>query len=248
MTTAAPEISIIFPTRNESEITQKLSLLSPFLGERSFEILVVDDSSAEKAAQTRQEVESLGARYIFLPGPGKGKGAAVKAAANASKGKIVFMIDSDLRIPLENIPLFIECIERDGVAAVIAERSLKTTNRAPLRYFLSSTLRFLLRVFVFHSFFFEDTQCGFKAFRGDLIRGLARAQRIEGGMYDVEYLYLIRRARLRIAKVQVVSLPEIRQTKIRLMRCLAQDPLDLLRIKWGGLSGRYPNRFEVRSS
>jgi dolichyl-phosphate beta-glucosyltransferase len=95
------------------------------------------------------------------------------------------------------------------------------------------------RYFVFQEDAFLDTQCGFKAFRGDVIRSLARRQIIDGGMYDIEYLYVVTRERLKVARVPVDQRPEIRPSKINAWRCLWTDPRDLARVKLRGVTGGY---------
>jgi hypothetical protein len=52
-------------------------------------------------------------------------------------------------------------------------------------------------VLVFHSNEFKDTQCAFKAFRGDLARAIARGRIVDRGTYDLEYLVEARRRAIR---------------------------------------------------
>ena len=105
---------------------------------------------------------------------------------------------------------------------------------------MSLVLFGLQRFLVFQSTAFSDTQCGFKAFSGDLARRLARDQIVDGGMViDIEYLYAATLAKARVARVPVVWTPETRQSKINVRKAVRQDPIDLVRIKWNGLRGRY---------
>ena len=48
-----------------------------------------------------------------------------------------------------------------------------------------------------------DTQCGFKAFRREAALNLFRRQIIDGWAFDVEVLFLARRARYVIAEVPI---------------------------------------------
>ena len=92
---------------------------------------------------------------------------------------------------------------------------------------------------MFQSLFFNDTQCGFKAFKGRVLRSFAQKQTVHGGMFDIEYLYMARFNKLRIGKVSVVPLPEIRTSRINLWRCLFYDAVDLVSIKIRGMMGYY---------
>jgi hypothetical protein len=50
---------------------------------------------------------------------------------------------------------------------------------------------------------FWDTQCGFKAFRLDVCRPVFQAARTDGFGFDVELLYLARKANLRMQEIPV---------------------------------------------
>jgi hypothetical protein len=86
---------------------------------------------------------------------------------------------------------------------------------------------------------FLDTQCGFKAFNGEVLRSLAARQTIDGGMYDIEYLYMALLDGRKIVCLPVTITPGARPTKIRLWTCMYTDPLALFRIKATGLLGGY---------
>lgn len=77
---------------------------------------------------------------------------------------------------------------------------------------------------------FNDTQCGFKLFRGDIARSLFKEARIDRFAYDVEILAIAKKKGYRIAEVPItwINSPESKVNPIR-------DPLqmffDLLRIR-----------------
>jgi dolichyl-phosphate beta-glucosyltransferase len=77
----------------------------------------------------------------------------------------------------------------------------------------------------------QDTQCGFKLFRGDVARELFAAARIDRFAWDVEILYLAQRRGLAIAEVPVLwfNSPE---SKVRVVRDAIQTLWDVLRIRW----------------
>src|SRR5262249_33710058 len=137
---------------------------------------------------------------------------------------------------------FMRVLEDPGTDGVIAERPFDRNLANPLRYVLSRGLFLLQRAFVFQSSEFLDTQCGFKAFRGDVIRSIASRQIVDGGMYDIEYLYMAVLDGRHIARQPVVPNPETRPSKIRVWKCLFTDPYDLLRVKATGVAGRYSRK------
>jgi hypothetical protein len=58
-------------------------------------------------------------------------------------------------------------------------------------------------------------------------------------MVDIEYLYIAMKNELRIAQVPVAPMRELRPSRLRILRCLVTDPVELLRVKWNGLRGSY---------
>jgi glycosyltransferase involved in cell wall biosynthesis len=245
---SSPLVSVVIPTLREDQIGQTLTHLGGELGAidgYAFEILLVDDSAEPfkkimddaTAAFNSSFAPKLSAKRV--DGPRKGKGAALREGARASRGAIVFWMDADLPVPLENVERFLRLFADDGVDLVVAERPFDRNLSQPVRFVASRALFALQRLLVFHSRAFKDTQCGFKAFRGDLLREIAGKQIVDGGMADIEYLYVAVRAGARAARVGVVPNPETRESKINVRNALLTDPIDLVRIKLRGLRGGY---------
>jgi len=231
-------ITIVLPTLNETELPAKIETLAWYLQAHPYEIIVVDDSSDEAFERLSVELKNKG-HVRLIKGERKRKGHAVKKGILESKGSIVFYIDADLRIPLENIPVFIHLIEQENFDLVMAQRPFDQTPRPWLRSCCSMALLCLARGVVFQSSFFQDTQCGFKAIKGDAARAMAKRQMIDGGMVDIEYLYMARRNQLKIDRVSIVPLAEIRPSRINLWRCIFSDVFDLFRIRIQGMRGQY---------
>lgn len=219
--------SVVVPTINEPDLQAWLDRLAANL-RAGTEIIVVDDSVPNASYR--------GARVIA--GPGRGKGAAVREGLLAAQGNVIVFVDADLdEATMRLIPEFILLAEA-GNDVVHAERK-QWRPRTPFRSVLSLGLAFLQRAFIFHSARFADTQCGFKAFRRQAAHQLARLQRIDHGMYDIEYLYIATLRGMTIKSMPVGRWPETRPSRMPVMQILKRHPLDLLRIKWNGLRGRY---------
>jgi len=241
-----PRVSLVVPTLNE-DLGEPFATLCDYLRglpRSTFDVIFVDDSRDEVRARgldvLRRGALPGNVRAELVEGDHRGKGAAVGKGIAATRGDIVFLIDVDLPAPLECIEEFLRVLDANaGIDGVIAERPLGREFSSPVRFVASRGLLLLQRALVFHSREFTDTQCGFKAFRGDLIRDIASEQIVEGGMYDLEYLYVALRKGRRVAKVAVEPMPERRESHIDVWKCLRQDPVDLLRIKAHGLLGRY---------
>jgi dolichyl-phosphate beta-glucosyltransferase len=221
-------ISVVIPVLNESRIAEFVAAVEKTLAGRSLEIILVNDGEPVTVERAHE-----------LAGEHRGKGFAVRQGVLASTGDVVIVTDADMVALLPHLPRFADLISLDHYDLVIAEREHELTGRPLLRYILSYGLLVAQRLFIFNSFRFRDTQCGFKAFRGEVARAIAARQRVDGGMYDIEYLYVAVRNRLRIAQIPVGRVAEERPSRIRLLECLRRDPRALLMVKWRGLTGRY---------
>ena len=247
-------VSFVIPTLMEDEIGRSLARLGEHLARvrgYDFELLLADDSPDSYKGLLDEAVAELTSRFARdrgsgpeltarrVDGPRRGKGAALKAGILASRGDFVFTMDADLPIPLENIDRFLRILDDEGADLVVAERPFNRNLSEPARFVASRVLYALVRLVVFQSATFDDTQCGFKAFRGSLLRGLAREQIVDGGMVDIEYLYAALRAGARARCVGVQPDPETRASKIDVRRAMMRDPIDLVRIKVRGFRGGY---------
>ena len=86
----------------------------------------------------------------------------------------------------------------------------------------------------------NDTQCGFKLFSARAAETLFRLQRLDGFGFDVEILFLARRAGLVIREIPV-TWEYGRESKVNIASG-ARGFLDLVTIRWNQLRGAYPPR------
>lgn len=245
---ALESVSFVVPTFHEDGFAESVQSLVDSVREvplRRVEILVVDDSDDATQARMREAISRRFAPYEprttvqLVAGPRRGKGAAVRLGAQRSTGDVVFIVDADLPVPLEFVAVFLDAMRGTDAQVLVAERPSDRYAGMPLRHALARSLRFVQRAVVFQGPLFEDTQCGFKAFRGPAIRALANRQLVDGGMYDLEYLYAATCRRMPIEKIDVTTRPESRPTRINVWRCVFFDPVDIVRVKVAGLLGRY---------
>jgi glycosyltransferase involved in cell wall biosynthesis len=225
--------SIVVPTLNEDFSGPAARLnecVSSLPG--TFEIVFVDDSPEDHRTCEMAKMARIDPRVAVrvIEGPHAGKGAAVRRGVIEARGSVVFTMDADLPVPLKHVGEFLRLLD-DGADVVIAERPLDRKFDSFMRYAVSRGLLVIQRVFVFHSMEFSDTQCGFKAFRGDLARAIARGQLIDGGMYDLEYLCDARRKGAKIVKVPVIPNAEIRESRIDVWGCIRRDWIDVVRVR-----------------
>ncbi len=101
------DVSIILPAMNEGEtISPVISRIQRALRGigKSFEILVVDDGSADRTGEAAQEA---GARVIRHP-YNMGNGAAIKTGIRNAMGRELVMLDADGQHAPEDIPRLLD--------------------------------------------------------------------------------------------------------------------------------------------
>jgi dolichyl-phosphate beta-glucosyltransferase len=89
----------------------------------------------------------------------------------------------------------------------------------------------------------EDTQCGFKLFSDRAAAALFPLQRLDGFGFDVEILFLARRAGFGIREIPVTWIYG-RDSKVGLLSG-ARGFLDILAVRWNQLRGAYPPRAAI---
>lgn len=240
-------VSLVIPTLNEPHLGASLDVLAGQLAKIDhgcFEILVVDDSQDEERRDVARQIDERAnlapkVQIRLVSGDRRGKGHAVRKGALRSRGDTVIVMDADLPVSLNHVDEFLERLEQGDCDIVVGERPAARNAGKPLRRFLSSALLVIQRSVILQKSEFSDTQCGFKAFRGDVLRSIAARQTIDGGMYDIEYLYMAVLDGRRVVCSPVTTTPSARPSKIHLWTCMYTDPFALFRIKATGLLGGY---------
>jgi dolichol-phosphate mannosyltransferase len=101
----APQLSIIIPTLNEAE---NLPLLIPqidaALPNRSYEILVIDDSSQDNTPQVCADLARQFPLRLITRQPENGLSGAVLLGLRQAAGEYLVVMDADLQHPPHNIP------------------------------------------------------------------------------------------------------------------------------------------------
>lgn len=205
-----PAFSLVIPAFNEAErIGATLRASLDYLGKVSpqSELIVINDGSTDATSTiAREALAGAKVRARLLENfPNRGKGHAVRKGLLAAQHPIGLFTDADLSTPLDETPKLIEPIANDDVDLAFGSRALDRSligRHQPWRREQGGRIfNLLVRLTTWLPFW--DTQCGFKAFRLDRCRPILEAARIEGFAFDVELLYLARRAGLRLREIPV---------------------------------------------
>jgi dolichyl-phosphate beta-glucosyltransferase len=238
-----PRLSIVIPAYNEERrLGASLALLRTYLRRRRLdaEVLVVEDGSTDAtAAIVRGQARAWkGLRLLSLE-RNQGKGAAVRAGVLAARGARILFTDADLSTPLEELPALAARLDAGADVAVgsrALNRSLVAVSQPLYRVLAGRSFNVLVQLLSVPGI--QDTQCGFKLFTAAAAKRLFARQQVPRFGFDVELLYLARKAGYRIDEVPVrwVNSPE---TKVRPVRDGARAFLDLALIRLYDWQGRY---------
>jgi glycosyltransferase involved in cell wall biosynthesis len=176
---------------------------------------------------------------VISNGVNRGKGYSVRRGMLEARGGIVLFTDADLSAPIEEADKLFTALETCDVAigSRALDRRLISVHQSRFREFAGIIFNTIVRVCL--RLPFVDTQCGFKAFRGEPCRIIFEQQRIERFGFDPELLYLARHHGLRAVEIPV-RWGHSPATKVSMFRDSLQMFLDVLIIRWNAITGRYP--------
>jgi len=227
---ARPSLSIVIPAYNEAaRLPETLARLDAYFSGRDTEIIVVDDGSSDGTADLARRGVPGGAAPTVIAFPeNRGKGAAVRAGVVASAGEAVLYMDADLATDIANLDEFLKLLEDyDVVVGSRAVPGATVHNTTWLRTVMGRTfngmVRWLTRLEV------HDSQCGYKAFRGDAARMVFSLSTVDGFAFDPEVLMIGRALGLTVTEVPV-DWTAVEGSSVRPLRDSLVTGLTLLRL------------------
>lgn len=238
-----PALSVVLPVYGAATLaTRSVAALLQYLDARAepWEVIVVDDGGNDFEATPLPRHPSV---HLLRHPRNFGKGAAVRTGMLAARGRVRVYTDVDLPYDLDLIPTLAQYIET-GFHLAVGDRTLPGSQyHTPLtrrRRLLSGVGTRFIGSLVTGGF--HDTQCGIKAFRGDVAGELFRLVTLPRFAFDVEVIYLALKHRLDIKRVPV-QLRHNDTTSVRPLRDAVRAAVDVLGIKAKQLRGQYASAY-----
>jgi dolichyl-phosphate beta-glucosyltransferase len=231
-----PETTIVIAAYNEEErLPQTLRTIEAYLAATNLqaEVVVVDDGSTDQtAALVRARSEGMPELRLISYPRNRGKGYALRMGVLASRGKLVLLTDADLSTPIDELEALRPHLLSQSYQIAIGSRALALSRieeaQPGWRRGMGRLFNLIVKLVAIDSF--QDTQCGFKLFNGEVARELFGQARIDRFAYDVEILALARENGYRVAEVPI-GWKNSPASKVRPVLDSLQMLADLLKIR-----------------
>lgn len=232
---------MIIPAYNEEKrLFQTLQQVMDYLASQPYqaEVLVVENGSRDRTLEIAQDFARRYPNLCALHSDQRGKGLAVRMGMLAAQGQYRFMFDADLSMPVEQTSRFLPPA-LDGYDIAIASREAPGAVRYAephYRHFVGRVYNWMIRLIALPGL--QDTQCGFKCFRGEVAEELFNLQTLPGWSFDVELLFIAQRRGYKIVEIGIPWYFNS-ESKIRVMSDSVHMGMDLLRIRLNAVRGLY---------
>jgi dolichyl-phosphate beta-glucosyltransferase len=236
-------LSIIIPAYNEEKrLPKTLREINDYLTKQSYssEIIVVNDGSKDRTPEVVKELRGTILDLKLISIENSGKGYAVKKGLLEAKGEYRIFTDADNSTSIDQIekmwPEF-----KQGYDVVIGSRDVKGAVLAVPQPWLRKTILGegfkLIRKIIIGLWGIEDTQCGFKAFKGEAGEDIFSRATIRRFGFDPEVLVIAKKLGYKIKEIPItwVNDPD---SKVK-FKSVIKMFFEMLRIRWNLILGKY---------
>jgi len=242
-----PFLSIIIPAHNEEDrLPDSLKKVVDFIDAQDYEteVIIVENGSTDRTAEIGKEIAEGHSSIRLIEEPCAGKGLAVRRGMLAALGEFRFICDADLSMPIAEVNRFLPPVAPPYDVAIASREvpGAKRYDEPAYRHFVGRIFNFLVRLITLPGI--QDSQCGFKCFRDEIVDDLFRVQIIDGWTFDVEVLFIAMRRGYNIIEIPIpwYFYPG---SRVRLFRDSSIMFNDLFRIRLNWRRGLYAQPGQV---
>jgi glycosyltransferase involved in cell wall biosynthesis len=237
----SPLLSIIIPAHNEERrLPHTLEQVFDFLGKQGYtsEVVVVENGSTDRTLEIAREHAGRHSNLRVIHTDELGKGRAVRLGMLAAGGEFRFMCDADLSMPIEQVNRFLPPAVTEFDVA-IGSREVKGSARydePAHRHLGGRFINLLIRLLILPPL--QDTQCGFKCFRGTVAENLFKDQTMIGWSFDIEVLFMAYQRGYRVLEIPIDWYYRS-ESKVSAVRDALRMISDIFRIRTNDRRGLY---------
>lgn len=242
-------LSIIIPAHNEEErLSPSLSSVQEFVNQQNYpiEVIVVENGSQDRTLEIARSFKAKMPCLKVIEEKERGKGLAVRSGMLAATGEYRIFCDADFSMPVSEISKFIPA-PGENYDVAIASRELPESKRVDepeFRHLIGRIFNSLVRYSLLPGL--QDTQCGFKAFRGDIAEQLFGMQTLTGWSFDAEIIFIAQRFGYKIIEVPITWYYKP-GSRLNIFKDSFKMASDLFTIRHNAKKGMYDQKIQTNS-
>ena len=235
-------LTLIIPAYNESKrIIRSLKDIDEYISRNqpgiSYKVIVIDDGSTDNTKDVvhnwiQSESKNKNSFNIVSYLPNRGKGYAVREGFLNTSSDLVLYTDADGASPIEEAEKLLLVIDK-GFDMVCGSRILKSretkVDMSVKRRFVGFVFQCILKSLGLADL--KDTQCGFKLFKTNAAKDLAKKQKCFNYSFDIEYLFLAKKYGYKIKEVPI-NWYHVEGSKINLLKDSIKMLVEVLKIRF----------------
>lgn len=237
-------LSVVIPAYNEEKrLPKTLGEIDKYLRRKnySYEIIVVSDGSKDKTGEVVSGLTSKIKNLKLIDNKvNHGKGFVVRQGLSQAKGKYRLFTDADNSTSIDQVEKMWPVLKK-GFDIVIGSRDIKGAVLDPPQPWLRNVLLGegfkLFRKFVVGLWGLEDTQCGFKIFKAEVVKPVFPKSKIDRFAFDPEILVVAQRMGYKVKEIPI-NWKNDPESKVKL-KSMIKMSFDLFKIRINLIKGVY---------